>query len=543
MDSVIATVSGYHGSERFNLIKLIARSGAIYVGTMNQSTTHLVCRKFEGKKYELARKLKIIVVNHRWVEDCVKQGRRVSERPYMKHCGLVIGPLLLEIPPAANEVRSVLREASTSTSFSKNRVIDVESDDGGDDDWTQSSLLKENLLPDERRNKDPSRLRRKGTKRCLRQGGSFTNEYVESDDDDDDNWTQSSLLKENLLSDERRNKDRSRLSRKGTKRGSRPDVSLTDKYDLDESPSFGLSRIESENLTCPSSSHRVNKIKRDIPRCESSKGSRRLMRKNADNVVKSSSDAEDDFQHTEIYDKDVDIGEPSKYSKRHYQTRIPDYAKRRNLILEDSEQIEDLGTSDLRDLACNNGVSASLSKNSLDKSTKVDDESNEREDTPASPTPIHLSCVICWTDFSSTRGVLPCGHRFCFSCIQNWADHMASMKKVSKCPLCKASFYSIQKMEEAVSSEQKIYSQTIPNDSFATDVYIIPHGEASARTRIQYMPPPRPVCYQCSCREPEELLINCHSCEHRCVHSYCMDPPQTTWVCVQCKDLRMRYFR
>ncbi|GJR69858.1 hypothetical protein Tco_0015923 [Tanacetum coccineum] len=39
---------------------------------------------------------------------------------------------------AANEVRSVLREASTSRSFSKTRVMDVESDDGGDDDWTQS---------------------------------------------------------------------------------------------------------------------------------------------------------------------------------------------------------------------------------------------------------------------------------------------------------------------------------------------------------------------------------------------------------------------
>ncbi|XP_076959843.1 uncharacterized protein LOC143636043 [Bidens hawaiensis] len=138
MDSVI----GYHGSERFKLIRLISQSGASYVGAMNASTTHLVCHKFEGKKYEFARKFNKFVVNHRWIEECIKQGTRVSERPYTKQCGFEVGPLLLEIPNAGNEVRTVLGEISATRNVSNTPVIDVES--GYDDDeWTYSSLLKE----------------------------------------------------------------------------------------------------------------------------------------------------------------------------------------------------------------------------------------------------------------------------------------------------------------------------------------------------------------------------------------------------------------
>ncbi|PSS30557.1 BRCT domain-containing protein [Actinidia chinensis var. chinensis] len=500
MESVVATVSGYHDPERSKLIKLISRTGANFVGRMDRSTTHLVCWRFEGRKYDLAKKFNMFIVNHQWVEECIKQGRCVPEQPYLLQrifvfcSGQEVGPLRLEVPLVIEKVTLLTTQKSDAQNDYTGNAIGSEHGMDGQLDGTRSRLLSEGLFPEfDISNTNSRRLSKKTSKKGFKHGCSSSRCY-----------------KEPL-----------------------PPII------------FG---VESEEPSCPSSMLFSRHEWRSTTSAEPPRKGRRLVKKSIIAFVSASEQESNTFKVGEQYNN---LATPSSHldamrdEKRLRIRRVSDdgmYSSGpyRNEGLENVEEVEDLN-ADLTigdsNLHCENAPTTA-ERTLQNPNSSANKNSKGTNDIARLPTSIDLSCVICWTDFSSTRGVLPCGHRFCFSCIQSWADLMASRRKISTCPLCKASFVSITKVDDAVSSDQKIYSQSIPCDPSRMDIFILPDGETPTSGPQSF-----PVCIECCCQEPEDLLVRCHLCQVRCIHSYCLDPPLLPWTCIHCKDFRLLYHR
>ncbi|KAI7990988.1 BRCT domain-containing protein [Camellia lanceoleosa] len=84
--SIIACLTGYQRQDRDDIMTMVGLIGAKFSKPLvANKVTHLICYKFEGEKYELAKKMKRIkIVNHRWLEDCLTAWEILPEANYDK---------------------------------------------------------------------------------------------------------------------------------------------------------------------------------------------------------------------------------------------------------------------------------------------------------------------------------------------------------------------------------------------------------------------------------------------------------------------------
>nr|XP_034579993.1 BRCT domain-containing protein At4g02110 [Setaria viridis] len=84
-DELHICLTGYQKSWREDIMRMVSLMGAHFSKSLRASEdTHLICYKFEGEKYELARQVNIKIVNHRWLEECLKAWEILPVDDYTK---------------------------------------------------------------------------------------------------------------------------------------------------------------------------------------------------------------------------------------------------------------------------------------------------------------------------------------------------------------------------------------------------------------------------------------------------------------------------
>ncbi|KAL3652917.1 hypothetical protein CASFOL_002598 [Castilleja foliolosa] len=118
--SLVVCLTGYQRQDRDDIMTMVGLMGANFSKPLvANKVTHLICYKFEGEKYELAKKMKKIkLVNHRWLEDCLKAWELLPEADYDKS-GYEL-EMMAEAKDSEEETEDV---ATTVIDFGRQNVI------------------------------------------------------------------------------------------------------------------------------------------------------------------------------------------------------------------------------------------------------------------------------------------------------------------------------------------------------------------------------------------------------------------------------------
>lgn len=84
MEQAVVSIAGYKGPIRNDIRELIEAAGATFNQNFTKKTTHLICYRAESEVYAKALLFKLEgqmleIVNHRWIEDSVRNWRRMPE--------------------------------------------------------------------------------------------------------------------------------------------------------------------------------------------------------------------------------------------------------------------------------------------------------------------------------------------------------------------------------------------------------------------------------------------------------------------------------
>ncbi|KAK8718147.1 hypothetical protein V6N13_045392 [Hibiscus sabdariffa] len=122
--SLILCLTGYQRQDRDDIMTMVKLMGAQFSKPLVASkVTHLICYKFEGEKYELAKKIKKIkLINHRWLEDCLRKWEILSEANYSKS-GYELEVMEAEAKDSDEEAEETTMKHSGQQSLNRSPLI------------------------------------------------------------------------------------------------------------------------------------------------------------------------------------------------------------------------------------------------------------------------------------------------------------------------------------------------------------------------------------------------------------------------------------